>query len=129
MLLTIESTSAAVRLREAERYVAACPAGDELLLVAASRPAADDLARNLARARGATFGVHRFSLTQLAARYAAPALARRRLAPTTALGTEAVAARAVFDATAAASLSYFAPVASMPGFPRALARTMAELAF
>jgi hypothetical protein len=39
-----------------------------------------------------------------------------------------VAARALFDADRDGALSYFAPVASMPGFPRALARTLEELA-
>jgi hypothetical protein len=38
-----------------------------------------------------------------------------------------MAARAVFDAAAAGELEYFAPVAGMPGFPRALARTLHEL--
>ena len=60
----------------------------------ASRGAADDFVRDLARTRSATFGLYRFSLTQLAARFAAPFLARERLAPTTGLGVQAVAARA-----------------------------------
>jgi ATP-dependent helicase/nuclease subunit B len=38
-----------------------------------------------------------------------------------------MAARAVFDAIAAGELAYFAPVASLPGFPKALARTVHEL--
>src|SRR5262249_47736329 len=62
------------------------------------------------------------------ARLAAPRLARQRLTPTTALGAQAVAARALFDASHDGSLAYFAPVAAMPGFPRALARTVDELA-
>ena len=40
---------------------------------------------------------------------------------------EAMAARAVFDAVAAGELEYFKPVAAMPGFPKALARTLHEL--
>ena len=78
--------------------------------------------------RGATFGLYRFSLTQIAARLAAPRLAAARLSPTTALGVQAVAARALFEADHDHALSYFAPVAGMPGFPRALARTLEELA-
>jgi CRISPR/Cas system-associated exonuclease Cas4 (RecB family) len=38
-----------------------------------------------------------------------------------------MAARAVFDAVNGGELRYFTPVASMPGFPRALARTLYEL--
>lgn len=66
-------------------------------------------------------------MTQLAARLAAPRLAGQGLAPSTVLGTEAVAARAVFDAEQDGALSYFAPVAKTPGFPRALTRTIQEL--
>ena len=99
-----------------------------MLIVSASRGAADDFVRERARTRGATFGLYRFSLTQLAARLAAPLLARERLSPTTGLGGQAVAARALFDADSDQALTYFAPVARTPGFPRALARTLEELA-
>ncbi|HZW75945.1 MAG TPA: hypothetical protein VFF43_20510, partial [Caldimonas sp.] len=112
----------------ARRFVLDAPPAAETLIVSSSRGAADDLAREIARTRGATFGLYRFSLTQLAARLAAPRLARARLSPTTALGVQAVAARALFDAERDGSLDYFAPVAGMPGFPRALARTLEELA-
>ena len=70
------------------------------LIVSASRGAADDLARAVALARGATVGLHRFSFAQLAARLAAPVLAARGIAPVTLIGSEAVAARATFDAPA-----------------------------
>jgi ATP-dependent helicase/nuclease subunit B len=123
----ITSTSAAARIHAAGRFVLESPPAAELLIVSASRGAADDFARELARPRGATFGQYRFSLTQLAARLAAPLLARDHLSPTTALGVQAVAARSLFDADRDKALSYFAPVAAMPGFPRALARTLDEL--
>ncbi len=87
----------------------------------------DDLARDVAADRGATFGLHRFSLTQFAARLAAPVLASEKLSPSSQLGAEAVAARAAFEASRDHRLEYFAPVARMPGFPRALARTLGEL--
>ncbi len=96
-------------------------------MVGASRGAADDFVRTIARGSGATFGLTRFSLTELAARAAAAGVAGPRRAPGTAAGAEAVAARAVFDAVAAGELAYFAPVAAMPGFPKALARTLHEL--
>ena len=122
------STSASARLEVARQFLLDAPPAAEFLIVGASRGAADDLARTIALVRGATFGLYRFSLTQLAARLAAPLLARDGLAPTTALGAQAVAARALFDATRDSALSYFAPVAASPGFPRALARTLEELA-
>jgi len=128
MVRLVTSTSAAMRLDAARRFVLDALPSTELLIVGASRGAADDFARSLARGRAATFGLHRFSLTQLAARLAAPLLTRDRLSPTTALGVQAVAARALFDAEHDGTLAYFAPVAGMPGFPRALARTLEELA-
>src|SRR5262249_45344555 len=84
-------------------------------------------ARAIAADVGATIGLHRFSLPQLAATIAAPVLAVEDRAPATFLGSEAVAARATFDALEAGALAYFAPVARTPGVPRALARTMQEL--
>src|SRR5262249_12806399 len=68
-----------------------------------------------------------FSLTQLASRAAAQSLTNAPHAPGSQAGSEAIAARAVFDAVGASELTYFEPVASMPGFPRALARTLHEL--
>jgi len=127
-LKIIESASAAVRLDAASRFLLDSPPGTEVLIVSASRGAADDFVRERARTRGATFGLYRFSLTQLAARLAAPLLASERLSPATGLGVQAVAARALFDADIDKALTYFAPVAAMPGFPRALARTLEELA-
>ncbi|MEQ1912158.1 MAG: PD-(D/E)XK nuclease family protein, partial [Vicinamibacterales bacterium] len=125
---TVLSSSAAVRLEAARQFVLAAPPSAEILVIGASRGAADDFVRTLAAGRGATFGLYRFSLTQLAARLAAPLLAQDRVMPATSLGIEAVAARAVFDAASDAALSYFSPVADSPGFPRAVARTLEELA-
>ena len=127
MIRLIESSSAQLRLQEARAFVETHAALGDVWLVGASRGAVDDLARSIAAAAGATIGLHRFSLTQLAARLAAPILAAQGLAPVTYLGSEAVAARATFDAQRDAALQYFAPVAKTPGFPRALARTLQEL--
>ena len=102
-------------------------AGDEVLLLGASRGAVDDFARSIAVERGATFGLHRLSFTQCAARLAAADLAARGDAPASGLGHEAVAARAAFEAANDAALEYFAPVSRTPGFPKALARTLQEL--
>ena len=127
MARLIESTSAQVRIEAARAFVETHARGGDVLLVGASRGAVDDLARSIAAQAGATIGLHRFSLTQLAARMAAPVLAGQGLAPVAYLGSEAVAARATFDAQRDAVLTYFAPVARTPGFPRALARTLQEL--
>jgi len=123
----IESSASEMRLAEARTFVRDRAEHADVLLVAGSRGAADDLARSIARESGATIGLHRSSLTQLAARLAAPALAADGRSPATALGSEAIAARAAFEAHKTHSLGYFEPVARTPGFPRALARTLQEL--
>ncbi|HTM23703.1 MAG TPA: PD-(D/E)XK nuclease family protein [Vicinamibacterales bacterium] len=123
----IESSSAQLRLERAQAFVEVHAARGDVWLVGASRGAVDDLARALALRSGATMGLHRFSLTQLAATLAAPVLAAQGLAPLTYLGSEAVAARAAFDARREDALGYLEPVARMPGFPRALARTLQEI--
>jgi hypothetical protein len=127
MLRIITSTSAAARLERARRFLESHPSPSEVVIVGASRGAADDLARHLAISQGATFGITRFSLTELAARSAAILLAGARRIAGTQTGAEAAAARAVFDAVAAGEMEYFEPVARMPGFPKALARTVHEL--
>ena len=92
MLDVFESSSASDRLRVAQAFVEGIPAGSEVLIVGATRDAADDLARRVTLGRGATFGLHCASFTHLAVRLAATEMARLGVAPTTALGAEALAA-------------------------------------
>src|SRR5213593_3856243 len=127
MLKTFQSSSAAERVGAAGAFVERFPTTTEVLIVGASRDAADDLARRVTAARRATFGLHRASLTQLAVRFAAEEMARLGVAPATALGAEAVAARVSFEALRERALAYFAPVARFPGFAQALAATLGEL--
>jgi len=122
-----EAASAATRLEAAAAFLRPLPADHPITIVGATRGAADDFARTIATERSATLGLTRLSLTQLAARTAVVALAAGGKTPSTGLGAEAVATRAVFTALRDASLRYFSPVAALPGFPRALARTLQEL--
>ncbi len=126
-LRIIEASDAARRLAEARAWISARAGGPGVLIVSASRGAADDIARSVALGRGGAIGLHRFSFTQLAARLAAPVLAAGGIAPVSASGAEAIAARAAFDLSQEGGLQYFAPVSQTPGFPRALARTLQEL--
>ena len=126
-LRIVESSEAALRLDAAREWLDT-HGRRGAVIVGASRGAADDFARLIAQRRGGALGLHRFSFTQLAAHLAAPVLAARGAVPVTRIGTEAVAARAAFEAAHAGELAYFAPVAETPGFPRALARTLNELA-
>jgi CRISPR/Cas system-associated exonuclease Cas4 (RecB family) len=123
----VVSPSAAARLAAAREAVSGRAPGARVLVVGASRAAADDVARDVAASVPATFGIERLSFTQLAARTALIALAANETSASTRLGAEAVATRAAFGATRDAALRYFAPVATTPGFPRALARTLQEL--
>src|SRR5215218_7661404 len=121
------SPSAAARLHVARAFALALPPSQPLTIVSATRGAADDFARAVARERPATIGLTRFSLTQLAARIAAPRLTGRGIAPASALALEAVAARAAFESGRHEQLEVLSAVAGAPGFPRALARTFADL--
>ena len=65
----------------AAEFINSHPAGTEILLVGATREAVDDFVRGLSAEVGATFGLHRFTLKQLAARFAEPVLAAEGIAP------------------------------------------------
>jgi CRISPR/Cas system-associated exonuclease Cas4 (RecB family) len=127
IITAVQSGSAAVRLREARRFLDQFEPGAEVLLLGASRGSVDDLARAISLEKGATFGLHRLSFTQLAARLAVMELAAHDRAPTTTLGHEAVATRAAFEARRDDALEYFSPVSQTPGFPKALAHTLLDL--
>ncbi len=119
------SPSAAARLKAARDHVRLLlPA--EVLIVGSSRAAADELAAEIAAELGGLFGVARAGFVELITRLALPALAKAGLSPTGGLGAEAVATRVAFEVKNG-GLTYFSPVASMPGFPRAAARTLDEL--
>ena len=121
------SPSAASRLDAARAFALALPPSQPVTIVAATRGAADDFARAIARQRPATLGLSRFSLTHLAARIAAPRLAGRGIAPASALALQAVAARAAFETARHGELSALSAVAPAPGFPRALASTCGDV--
>ncbi len=97
----------------------------EALVIAPTHLAGEGLAHR-AVDRG-SLGVHRLTLLQLAADLARPEMARLGVAPLTALGSEALAARVAADCLKKHRISYFAPVSARPGFARALAHTLDEL--
>jgi ATP-dependent helicase/nuclease subunit B len=95
----------------------------EVVLVAPTYLAGEGIAHSLS----GTAGLHRTTLIQFAAELARPALANLGLAPLTSLGVEAIAARVIHAERESQPFTYFEGVASMPGFARALARTLGEL--
>src|SRR5258706_11551675 len=110
----IEAASAAARLEAAASFLRQFPPDQPITIVAATRGAADDLARRIAIERGATIGLARFSLTQIAARVAVTRLAGQGIAAATPLGAEAVAARAAFDASRGGGAAPPSPAAPPP---------------
>jgi ATP-dependent helicase/nuclease subunit B len=123
----VSSPRASERIRAAAAFLEALPVGTEALVIAASREAADDLVRGISLGRGATFGIHRLTLNRLAGLLASDHLNERGLAPAAGLAIEAIAARIVHRLKGTGALAYFEPVIDMPGFSRALARTISEL--
>jgi ATP-dependent helicase/nuclease subunit B len=116
------------RLAAAAAFIRAqSRAGRRVVVVGASRAAADELAVSVGVQTGGLAGVERAGLAELAMRLALPVLTRQGVLPTPLLGDEAVAARAAFESAAHGELRYFSPVAGTPGFPRALARTLTEI--
>src|SRR5919197_6667365 len=109
----IQSSSAQARTNAARAFLDRFSPDTELLIVGATRGAADDFARTIARDR-ATFGVHRFGLTELAARAALLRISTTGQVAGTSANAEAMAARAAFDALHGGELAYFAAVAGMP---------------
>jgi len=119
------SFSSTALFQRAAQFLA--DASNGALLVASTRSAADDFVRTSLTAGRA--GIHRMTLSHLAAQLSARAMGERGLSPVGSLGAEALAARVAYTLRTAGKLSYFAPVAAMPGFSRALASTLSELRF
>src|SRR5262249_769213 len=100
---------------------------EEVLIVGATLDATNELARAVAKKKGAAFGWHRLTLSQLAATIAAPLLAKRRLVPLSSLGSHAVVTGFVYRLKAAAGLRRYDAIVTTPGFPRAVAGVLEEL--
>src|SRR5277367_1561448 len=123
----IISERASDRIAAARAWLEAQPTATEILVIASVKEAADDLVRAFALARGAMLGMHRLTLNRLVGLLAAEELADAGLAPADGLAAEAVAARAVFRLAPTGALAHFDSVLKLPGFSRALARTLIEL--
>jgi len=76
---------------------------------------------------GSWFGIKRLTLNGLASRLAQGALAESAIAPASHLSFIAVVARAIHLLQSSSNFNYFAPVATKPGFPIAVAKTIEEL--
>jgi RecB family exonuclease len=119
------SHSASVRLDMALRWVVSRLSRSEILVIGATRAAADEFARHISGP--GSLGLHCLSLTQIASALALLKSAELGLAPLSRLGEEAVAARITHRLNTAREIEYFRPVAHFAGFAAALASTISEL--
>jgi CRISPR/Cas system-associated exonuclease Cas4 (RecB family) len=112
-----------LRARAVE-FVSRWSAKGAVLVVAATREAADEIA--LAACGTALIGVQRAGFRDLVLGLSDAEMNRHGLVPVGRVVREALAARGTAKITQF-SLSYFGPVAGFPGFPRALAETFEDL--
>jgi CRISPR/Cas system-associated exonuclease Cas4 (RecB family) len=123
----IHSPSASSRRAIALDWLRAQANDREVTVVGATWDGAIDVTRDVVAERGSSFGWRRTTLLRLAGELAAPLLASAGKVTVAPLAVEAVCARIVHRMAAQDALGRFAPLAQMPGLPRALARTFEEL--
>jgi ATP-dependent helicase/nuclease subunit B len=119
----VKSTSTGPLIAATAQFVESAAAASECILIAATHSAGEEVAHGIPQIAG----LHRFTLVRLALEWARAAMIEQGLAPLSRLGQEALAARIVHAERADRELDYLKPVASTPGFARALARTIGEL--
>jgi ATP-dependent helicase/nuclease subunit B len=123
----VTSSASHRRIRRAQRWLEIRAAAEEVLIVGATLDAANELAREVAKKKGAAFGWHRLTLPQSAFAISAPILAARGLTPLSRIGAGALVARLVHRMNAEGRLRHYQSVVMTPGFPRAVAGVIAEL--
>src|SRR5437870_7539122 len=126
MRRVVISLSAADRVRSASEFLESFR-GREVLLVSSTRAAGDELLRNTCTRTGSVFGVHRFTVPQLAIEAAQKTLTEAKKTLLAGVTVDALAARAVHSCRKEGQLHWFGPVANTVGFFRALASTITEL--
>ena len=115
------------RLRQARAWLESRSKNEEVLIVGATLDSANELTREVVKKKGAAFGWHRLSFSQLVAATAAPVLATRGLVPISRIGAQAIAAGFVHRLWTEGGLNRYQPVGTTPGFPRAITNVIAEL--
>src|SRR4051794_40406435 len=109
-----------LRARAVE-FVREHAAGGPVLVLASDRAAAEEVAR--LACTDVLLGVHRLGFRELVLQLAGGELNRRGLNPVGRFVREALASRVA----ALTELTYLAPAAAFPGFPRALTHTFEEM--
>src|SRR5262245_20738958 len=122
----VTSLSAYTRIQVIAEFLSSFP-GREVLIIAPTRTAADEVVRSVSLKSHGAFGEHRDTLAALAVEIASPRLVADGLSILSGVAVDALAARAVQHCRKTAELDWFEPVATTPGFFRALATTITEL--
>jgi hypothetical protein len=122
----ITSAASHQRIARGRDWLNARSPAEEILIIGATLGAANELARNLAQAKRASFGYHRLTFGQLASALARPVLAAQTV-PLAALGIQAVTNRAIHKLSEVGGLGRYAKLTSGPGFARAIANVITEL--
>jgi hypothetical protein len=126
-LTVVTSAGAHHRISRGRDWLKARAPAEEVLIIGATLGAANELARCLAQAKGASFGYHRMTLAQLASTLARPALTAQRTIPLGLLGIQAVANRAIHKLSEPGELGHYTKLTNGPGFARAIANVITEL--
>jgi len=121
------SSDASLRLDVAKAWASQYPADAELLVLAGTSIAANAFHLGRLNSHEASFGTRRFTIAALVSQLARRRLAEAGRATASALSFTAVIARVIHLLKTESRIDYFLPVATKPGFPRALARTLNEL--
>ena len=123
----LQASAAQTRIACALEWLASRAPGEEILVLAASADAANELLRSAAFERGAAFGWHRGTLPRLAAQLAAEALLERGAVPVGRLAAQAVVAHVLHALDASGAAGRFAALREGPGLARALTALLDEL--
>jgi len=115
------------RMARCQDWLDAKRPAEEVLIIGATLGAANELSRNLAKAKRASFGYHRLTFSQLASALARSALTAQATVPLGPLGIQAVANRAIHKLSEAEGLGRYASLTNGPGFARAIANVITEL--
>src|SRR6516164_8032559 len=126
-LIVVTSAASRHRIAHARDWLHARRPAEEVLIIGPTLGAANELTRDLAQQKRASFGYHRLTLGQLASALARPALSAQRTVPLGTLGILAVVNRAIHTLSQAGALGRYANLTSGPGFARAIANVITEL--
>ena len=119
--------SAAERLKAARDWLLALPKEEEVVVVAPTHEAGQELLRQVALIQSAGFGWHRITVSRLANELAAYDLAAEEKVPIGTLACEAVVARVVHGLSESGKLGRYAAIAHSPGFAGTVGRALQEV--